>query len=106
MALEWGRPVSEVIGDRLWLTMVVSVAAILLTWVLALPIGIYSAVRQYSVGDYSVTFIGFIGLAVPNFMLALVLMYLGFKLLQRATSAACSPPSSRGAVELGEGRGT
>jgi peptide/nickel transport system permease protein len=80
MALEWGRPVSEVIGDRLWLTMAVSGAAILLTWVLALPIGIYSAVRQYSVGDYVATFIGFIGLAVPSFMLALVLMYLGFTL--------------------------
>ena len=80
MALEWGRPVSEVIGDRLWLTMAVSGAAILLTWVLALPIGIYSAVRQYSVGDYVATFIGFMGLAVPSFMLALVLMYLGFTL--------------------------
>jgi peptide/nickel transport system permease protein len=80
MALEWGRPVSEVIGDRLWLTMVVSVAAILLTWGLALPIGIYSAVRQYSVGDYVATLVGFIGLAVPSFLLALVLMYLGFKL--------------------------
>ena len=79
MALEWQRPVSEVIGDRLWLTMVVSVAAIILTWGLALPIGVYSAVRQYSVGDYVATFIGFIGLAVPSFLLALVLMYLGFK---------------------------
>jgi peptide/nickel transport system permease protein len=80
MALEWKRPVVEVIGDRLWMTMVVSVAAIIITWVLALPIGIYSAVRQYSVGDYLATFVGFIGLAVPSFMLALVLMYLGFKL--------------------------
>jgi peptide/nickel transport system permease protein len=79
MALEWQRPVSEVIGDRLWLTMVVSVAAIILTWGLALPIGVYSAVRQYSLGDYIATFIGFIGLAVPSFLLALVLMYLGFK---------------------------
>jgi peptide/nickel transport system permease protein len=79
MALEWKRPVSEVIGDRLLLTMVVSVAAILLTWLLALPIGIYSAVRQYSPGDYLATFIGFIGLAVPSFMLALILMYLGFR---------------------------
>jgi len=79
MALEWQRPVSEVIGDRLWLTMVVSVAAIILTWGLALPIGVYSAVRQYSVGDYVATFIGFIGLAVPSFLLALVLMYIGFK---------------------------
>ncbi len=80
MALEWGRPVSEVIGDRLWLTMVVSVAAIIFTWLAALPIGIYSAVRQYSVGDYIATFVGFIGLAIPSFMLALVLMYLGFTL--------------------------
>jgi peptide/nickel transport system permease protein len=80
MALEWKRPVSEVIGDRLWLTMVVSVAAILLTWALALPIGIYSAVRQYSVGDYAATLVGFIGLAIPSFMLALVLMYFGFTL--------------------------
>jgi peptide/nickel transport system permease protein len=78
MSMEWRRPVAEVIGDRLWLTMIVSFAALLLTWVLALPIGIYSAVRQYSLGDYAFTFIGFIGLAVPNFLLALVLLYLGF----------------------------
>ena len=63
--------------------MVVSVAAIILTWVVALPIGIYSAVRQYSVGDYVFTFVGFIGLAVPDFLLALILMYLGFALLRR-----------------------
>jgi len=81
MALEYGRPVLDVIGDRLWLTMVVSVAAIILTWLLALPIGIYSAVRQYSIGDYIATFVGFIGLAIPSFMLALILMYLGFTLL-------------------------
>ncbi len=79
VALEWKRPVVEVIGDRLWMTMVVSVGAIIITWVLALPIGIYSAVRQYSVGDYLATFVGFIGLAVPSFMLALILMYLSFK---------------------------
>jgi len=80
MSMEWRRPVTEVIGDRLALTMVVSFAALLLTWVLALPIGIYSAVRQYSLGDYAFTFIGFIGLAVPNFLLALVILYLGFVL--------------------------
>jgi peptide/nickel transport system permease protein len=78
MSMEWRRPVGEVIGDRLWLTMIVSFAALLLTWVLALPIGIYSAVRQYSLGDYVFTFIGFIGLAVPNFLLALVILYFGF----------------------------
>jgi peptide/nickel transport system permease protein len=79
MAMEWGRPVVEVIGDRLALTMVVSVAAVIFTWAVALPIGIYSAVKQYSIGDYLFTFLGFIGLAVPSFMLALVLMYLGFR---------------------------
>lgn len=79
MALEWGKPVSEVIGDRLWLTMIVSLAAVALTWLLALPIGIYSAVRQYSLGDYVATFVGFVGLAVPSFLLALVVMYAGFR---------------------------
>ncbi len=81
MSLEYMRPVSDVIGDRLWLTMVVSVAAIILTWILALPIGIYSAVRQYSLGDYLATFVGFIGLAVPSFLLALIVMYLGYTYL-------------------------
>jgi peptide/nickel transport system permease protein len=78
--MEWMRPVTEVIGDRLWMTMVVSIAAIILTWGIALPIGIYSAVRQYSVGDYFFTLLGFIGLAIPNFLLALIVLYLGFKL--------------------------
>src|SRR5213083_3673242 len=91
MALEWGRPVSEVIGDRLWLTMAVSLAAIAVTWALALPIGIYSAVRQYSVGDYVATLIGFIGLAVPNFLLALVLLYLGFVLFNAHIGGLFTP---------------
>jgi peptide/nickel transport system permease protein len=79
-SFEYSRPVTEVIGDRLWLTILLSFAAIIVTWVLALPIGIYSAVRQYSTGDYVFTFIGFIGLAVPSFLLALIVMYLGLRL--------------------------
>src|SRR6195952_1120881 len=79
VSMMWRRPVTEVIGDRLWLTMVVSFAALFLTWIIALPIGIYSAVRQYSIGDYVATMIGFIGLAIPNFLLALILMYFGFR---------------------------
>ncbi|MEM7532684.1 MAG: ABC transporter permease [Chloroflexota bacterium] len=82
MAMEYNRPVREVIGDRMTLTVIVSLAAVLFIWVLALPIGIYSAVRQYSIGDYIFTFIGFIGVAIPNFMLALVVLYVGFKYLQ------------------------
>jgi peptide/nickel transport system permease protein len=78
MAMEWGRPVSDVIGDRLTLTMVISVAAIIFTWALALPIGIYSAVYPYSFLDYVFTLVGFIGLAIPGFLLALVVMYIGF----------------------------
>ncbi len=80
-SMEWGRPVTEVLGDRLWLTVIVSLAAIFLTWGIALPIGIYSAVRQYSMADYAFTLIGFVGLAVPNFLLALIIMYFGFVLL-------------------------
>lgn len=79
LSFEFGRPVSEVIGDRLWLTILVSIGAIFVTWGIALPIGVYSAVRQYSWGDYAFTFIGFIGLAVPNFLLALIVMYLSFR---------------------------
>jgi peptide/nickel transport system permease protein len=79
-SFEYGRPVTEVIGDRLWLTIVVSLGALIVTWGLALPIGIYSAVRQYSLGDYVATFLGFIGLAIPNFLLALIVMYFGLKL--------------------------
>lgn len=78
-SFEYGRPVTEVIGDRLWLTVLLSLGAIVVTWGLALPIGIYSAVRQYSVGDYIFTFLGFIGLAVPNFLLALIIMYVGLR---------------------------
>ena len=79
ISFEFGRPVTEVIGDRLWLTILLSIGAIIVTWGIALPIGIYSAVRQYSWGDYFFTFVGFIGLAVPNFLLALIVMYLAFR---------------------------
>ena len=78
LSLEFQRPVQEVIGDRLTMTMVISIVALLFTWALALPIGIFSAVRQYSVADYIFTFIGFIGLAIPNFLLALLVLYFGF----------------------------
>ena len=80
-SFEWSRPVADLIWDRLGLTLVVSFATLVFVWVLAFPIGIYSAVRQYSWGDYIATFFGFIGLAVPNFLLALVLMYLSSRYL-------------------------
>lgn len=74
-SFEHDQPVTDVVGDRLLLTFIVSLTTIIFTWVIAFPIGVYSAVKQYSVGDYSLTFIGFIGLATPNFLLALILQY-------------------------------
>jgi peptide/nickel transport system permease protein len=74
-SFEYQAPVSDVVGDRLWLTVLVSFVTILFTWLIAFPIGIYSATHQYSWGDYGLTFLGLIGLAIPNFMLALTLMY-------------------------------
>ena len=74
-SFEYERPVAEVVGNRLWLTILVSFATIILTWVIAFPIGIYSATHQYSWGDYGLTFVGLLGLATPNFLLALVMMY-------------------------------
>lgn len=75
-SFEYRLPVNEVVGDRLWLTILVSVVTIAFTWLIAFPIGIYSATHQYSWGDYGLTFIGMIGIAIPNFILALVMMYL------------------------------
>ncbi len=77
-SMEWRRPVTEVIGDRIWLTLLLSLSALIVTWGLALPIGIYSAVRQYSLADYLFTLIGFLGIAIPNFLLALIIMYFAF----------------------------
>ncbi len=74
-SFEYNLPVSEVVGDRLFLTILISIVTILFTWIVAFPIGIYSATHQYSWGDYGLTFVGFIGLATPNFLLALVMLY-------------------------------
>ena len=74
-SFEFQLPVNEVIGDRLWLSFLVAFTTIIFTYAVSFPIGIYSAVRQYSLGDYAFSFIGFLGLATPNFRLALVLLY-------------------------------
>ncbi|MYF07991.1 MAG: ABC transporter permease [Rhodospirillaceae bacterium] len=74
-SFEYEQPVADVVGDRLWLSFIVSVATIIFTWIVAFPIGVYSATHQYSWADNSLTFIGFLGLATPNFLLALVMVY-------------------------------
>ncbi len=81
ISFDWGRPVADLIWDRLGLTVALSFSTMILTWSLAFPIAVFSAVKQYSIGDYIFTFLGFIGLATPNFLLALILMYLSFKYL-------------------------
>jgi len=69
-------PVTEVLGQRVGLTVMLALATITLTYGLAIPIGIYSAIRQYSVGDYLATMVGYFGMATPSFMLALILLYI------------------------------
>jgi len=75
-SFEYDLPVTEVVGDRLFLTVIIAMATILFTWMIAFPIGIYSATHQYSWGDYGLSTLGFLGLATPNFLLALVMLYL------------------------------
>jgi peptide/nickel transport system permease protein len=85
------RPVSSVIWERLPLTIVLAVSTLLFTWIVSFPIAIYSAVKQYSLGDYVFTTLGFIGLAIPNFLLALVLMYVGFRYFGLSVGGLLSP---------------
>jgi len=87
----WKKPVAELIWDQLGFTLILSIATLLFSWVISFPIGVYSAVRQYSVADFVFTFIGFIGLAVPNFLLALVLMYIGFEYFGQSVGGLFSP---------------
>ena len=75
ISFEWQQPVADLIWERMGLSVALAAATLLFTWAIAFPIGIYSAVRKYSVGDYLISAIGFIGLSIPNFLLGLVLMY-------------------------------
>jgi peptide/nickel transport system permease protein len=90
-SFEWNRPVDTLIWSRFRLTLQISLSTLLFTWIVAFPIGIYSAVKQYSPGDYVATFFGFIGLAIPDFLLALVLMYVAFKYFNQSVGGLFSP---------------
>ena len=78
-SFDWTIPVSELIWSRLGLTVIISFTSLIFLWLVAFPIGIYSAVKKYSPGDYIATFFGFIGVAIPDFLIALVLMFVSFK---------------------------
>jgi peptide/nickel transport system permease protein len=90
-SFEWNRPVADLIWERMGSTLSISIAALLFVWAISLPIGIYSAIRRHSVGDYTFTFLGFIGLAVPNFIMALTLMYVSYRYLGQSVGGLFSP---------------
>ncbi len=87
----FSRPVNELVWERLGYTLSITVSALLFTWIVALPIGIYSAVRQYSIGDYVMTAIALVGLATPPFLLALIFMHVGFEWFGVSTGGLFSP---------------
>lgn len=90
-SFEWGRPVSELIWERMGSTLAISIAALVFVWAVSLPIGIYSAVHRHSVGDHIATFFGFLGLAIPNFILALTLMYVSYRYFGQSVGGLFSP---------------
>lgn len=98
----WDRPVSELIADRLPLTIGLSLGTLAFIWAVSFPIGVYSALRQYSFGDYVFTTIGFIGLATPNFLIALVLMYLGMRYFGTSAGGLFSPEFAEASWNLGK----
>lgn len=91
ISFEKNLPVNDLIWDRLGWTFAISLLTLSFIWLTAVPIGIYSAVRKYSFGDYVATFVGFVGLAVPNFLLALVMMYVAFKYFGQSVGGLVSP---------------
>ncbi len=90
-SFDWGQPVSRLIWERMGITLFVSILSLILIWAVALPIGIYSAVKRYSIGDHIFTLLGFIGLAIPTFIMALVLMYVSYKFLGQNVGGLFSP---------------
>ncbi len=90
-SLEWNVPVSQLLADRMTLTVLLAFTTLIFTWVVSIPIGIYSAVKQYSAGDYFATFFGFLGLATPDFLLALVLMWVAFAYFGQSVGGLFSP---------------
>ena len=102
-SFEFGMPVNDVIGERLLLTMILAAGTIVFIWLVAIPIGIVSAVRQYSIWDHTFTFFGFVGLAVPDFLLALVMMYFAFVLFDFSVGGLFSPEYVTAAWSFGRG---
>lgn len=90
-SFHWNAPVSDLIWDRLALTLLLSTLSLIFTWLIAIPVGVYSATRQYSFFDYLFTVFGFLGKGIPDFLLALVLMWVGFAWLNMDVGGLVSP---------------
>ena len=99
-SFEWQLPVSDLIWERLGLTVVVAFSALIFSWIVGLVIGIFSAVYQYSIGDYIFTSLSFIGLGTPNFMLALIMMWIALAYFGTNISGLFSAGICRPALEL------
>lgn len=91
-SMQWNRPVTDLIWERIAWTFAISFVTIIFTWIVAFPIGIYSAMNQYSPFDYLFTFVGFVGQGVPDFLLALVLMWIGFTVFGQDVGGLFSEP--------------
>ncbi|AKR55890.1 ABC transporter permease [Devosia sp. H5989] len=90
-SFEWQQPVWNLLSDRLWLTIIVSLVSMVFVYAVSIPVALYSATHQYSVGDYAVNFLGVIGLAVPNFLLALLLLVASANLFGVTPTGLFSP---------------
>ena len=101
-SLQWGVPVSTLLWDRVGLTVAVGLASILFVWAVALPIGVFSATHQYSLLDYLFTFLGFLGLATPTFLMALVVMWVGFSVFGQNVGGLYSPGYANAPWSLGK----
>jgi len=90
-SFEWNRPVSSLIWDRMGFTILLSLGTLTFTWVFAFAVGVYSAVRRYSIGDYVLSFLAFLGLAIPGFLIALVLLYISARFFNQSVGGLFSP---------------
>jgi peptide/nickel transport system permease protein len=101
-SFEWQQPVSSLIGERMALTVLLALATLILTWGISLPIGIYSAVRKNTLGDYVFTLVGFIGLATPSFLLALVVMYVAVTVFGQSVGGLFSAEYEKAPWSIGK----
>jgi peptide/nickel transport system permease protein len=101
-SFELHRPVSQLIGDRLPLTVTLGIATLLFSWSIALPAGMYAAVRRYSVGDYAINIVSFLGMAIPGFLLALTFSYLSFRYFGQSVGGLFSPEYEDAQWNLGK----